>query len=98
MRRNLFATGLELPHSEGREAGLVINEERPLVIRIGERDYPVPGVDVDQMEAFLYVLGKLHDALERELREAGGQIVRVITPLRSNDNLESWYWVAIFFE
>jgi hypothetical protein len=32
------------------------------VIRMGERDYPVPGVDVDQMEAFLYVLGKLHDA------------------------------------
>ena len=59
---NLFATGLELPRSEGREAGLVINEERPLVIRMGERDYSVPGVDVDQMEAFLYVLGKLHDA------------------------------------
>ena len=58
---NLFTTGLELPHSEGREAGLIINE-RPLVIRMGERDYPVPGVDVDQMEAFLYVLGKLHDA------------------------------------
>jgi hypothetical protein len=59
---NLFATGLELPRSEGREAGLVINEERPLVIRMGERDYPVPGVDVGQMEAFLYVSGKLHDA------------------------------------
>jgi hypothetical protein len=34
---SLFATGLELPRSEGREAGLVINEERPLVIRMGER-------------------------------------------------------------
>jgi hypothetical protein len=62
MRRNLFATGLELPHSEGREAGLVINKERPLVIRMSERDLPSTGVDVDQMEAISYVLGKLHDA------------------------------------
>jgi hypothetical protein len=62
---NLFATGLELPRSEGREAGLVINEERPLMIRMGERDYPVPGVDVNQMEAFLYVLGSFTTPLER---------------------------------
>jgi hypothetical protein len=48
-----------------REAGLVINKERPLVIRMGERDYPVPGVNVDQMETFLYVSGKLHDAFRK---------------------------------
>jgi hypothetical protein len=61
---NLFATGLELPRSEGREAGHVINE-RPLVIRMGEEDHPVPEVDVDQMKTFLYVSGKLHDAFRK---------------------------------
>ena len=51
---------------EGREAGFAINEERPLMIRMGERYYPVPGVDVGQMEASLYVLGKLHDIFGKE--------------------------------
>jgi hypothetical protein len=61
----VISLSIWLPVSSVLSACYYLEEPRAaysLVIRMGERDYPVPGVDVDQMEAFLYVLGKLHDA------------------------------------
>ena len=62
---NISAKSLGLPHSEGRGAGLITNEERSPVIRMTEEDYPVQGVTPDQMEIFFYVTGKLRDAFGR---------------------------------
>jgi hypothetical protein len=54
---------LGVPLSEGMEAGLLTNEESPLVIRMGSKDYPVLGVRQEQMEIYIYVARQIHDAV-----------------------------------